>query len=67
MCLGAIISARINRLVLGGRKSRGRSKYGEYTVEKLIELTNVKDKLTLTTGVLQKKIEEIVNKWIDSK
>jgi len=67
MCLGAIISARINRLVLGGRKSRGGSKYGEYTVEKLIELTNVKDKLTLTTGVLQKKIEEIVNKWIDSK
>jgi len=67
MCLGAIISARINRLVLGGRKSRARSKYGEYTVEKLIKLTNVKDKLTLTTGVLQKKIEEIVNKWIDSK
>ena len=67
MCLGAIISARINRLVLGGRKSRGRSKYGEYTVEKLIELTKVQDKLTLTTGVLQKKIEEIVNKWIDSK
>lgn len=67
MCLGAIISARINRLVLGGRKSKRRSKYGEYTVEKLIELTNVKDKLTLTTGVLQKKIEEIVNKWIDSK
>ena len=67
MCLGAIISARINRLVLGGRKSKRRNQYGEYTVEKLIELTNVKDKLTLTTGVLQKKSEEIVNKWINSK
>jgi len=67
MCLGAIISARINRLVLGGRKSRRRSQYGKYTVEKLIELTNVKDKLTLTTGVLQKKSEGIVNQWIDSK
>lgn len=67
MCLGAIISARINRLVLGGRKSKRRSQYGEYTVEKLIELTNVKDKLTLTTGVLQKKSEGIVNQWIDSK
>ena len=67
MCLGAIISARINRLVLGGRKSKRRSQYGKYTVEKLIELTNVKDKLTLTTGVLQKKSEEIVNQWIDSK
>ena len=67
MCLGAIISARINRLVLGGRKSKRRSQYGEYTVEKLIELTNVKDKVTLTTGVLQKKSEEIVNKWINSK
>ena len=67
MCLGAIISARINRLVLGGRKSKRRSQYGEYTVEKLIELTNVKDKLTLTTGVLQKQSEEIVNTWINSK
>ena len=67
MCLGAIISARINRLVLGGRKSKRRSQYGEYTVEKLIELTNVKDRLTLTTGVLQKQSEEIVNTWINSK
>jgi len=67
MCLGAIISARINRLVLGGRKSKRRSQYGEYTVEKLIELTNVKDKLTLTTGILQKTSEKIVNQWIDSK
>ena len=67
MCLGAIISARINRLGLGGRKSRRGSQYGKYTVEKLIELTNVKDKLTLTTGILQKKSEKIVNQWIDSK
>ena len=67
MCLGAIISARINRLVLGGRKSRRGSQYGKYTVEKLIELTNVKDKLTLTTGILQKTSEKIVNQWIDSK
>ena len=67
MCLGAIISTRINRLVLGGRKSRRGSQYGKYTVEKLIELTNVKDKLTLTTGILQKKSEKIVNQWIDSK
>ena len=66
MCLGAIISARINRLVLGGRKSRRGSQYGKYTVEKLIELTNVKDKLTLTTGILQKTSEKIVNQWIDS-
>ena len=67
MCLGAIISARINRLVLGGRKSKRRNQYGEYTVEKLIELTNVKDRLALTTGVLQKQSEEIVNTWINSK
>ena len=67
MCLGAIISAQINRLVLGGRKSKRRNQYGEYTVEKLIELTNVKDRLALTTGVLQKQSEEIVNTWINSK
>ena len=67
MCLGAIIGARINRLVLGGRKSKKGSNYGQYTVEKLIELTNSQNKLTLTTGVMQKESEIIVNKWIKSK
>ena len=67
MCLGAIIGTRINRLVLGGRKSKKGSNYGQYTVEKLIELTNSQNKLTLTTGVMQKESEIIVNKWIESK
>ena len=67
MCLGAIIAARINRLVLGGRKSKQGGNYGQYTVEKLIEITNSQNKLILTTGVMQQESEKIVNKWIESK
>ena len=67
MCLGAIITARINRLVLGGRTSTRGSNYGKYTVEKLMKLTDVQNKLTLTTGVMQQESEKIVNKWIESK
>ena len=67
MCLGAIITARINRLVLGGRTSTRGSNYGKYTVEKLMKLTDVQNKLTLTTGILQRESEKIVNKWIESK
>ena len=67
MCLGAIITAEINRLVLGGRTSMRGSNYGKYTVEKLIKLTNVQNKLTLTTGIMQQESEKIVNKWMENK
>jgi len=67
MCLGGIITANINHLVLGGRKSKKGSNYGQYSVEKLIKLTNTQNKLTLTTGVMQKESEKIVNKWLESK
>jgi len=63
MCLGAIMAAGVSRLVLGGRGSGTGGQYSGYTVEKLIELANFGDKLSLTTGVLQKESEEIVNKW----
>ena len=70
MCLGAIITAEINRLVLGGRTSTKGSNYGKYTVEKLIKLTKqpfILNKLTLTTGIMQQESEKIVNKWMENK
>ena len=63
MCLGAIMTAEISRLVLGGRPSRVENQHNGYTVEKLIALANFGDKLSLTTGVLHKESEEILRKW----
>ena len=61
MCLGAIMAVGITRLVLGGRRKDGENQYSGYTVEKLINLANFGDKLSLTTGVLQLESEEILN------
>ena len=63
MCLGAIMAVGITRLVLGGRRKDGENQYSGYTVEKLINLANFGDKLSLTTGVLQLESEEILNIW----
>ncbi len=63
MCLGAIMAVGISRLVLGGRRRGGENQYNGYTVEKLINLANFGDKLSLTTGVLQIESEEILNIW----
>ena len=63
MCLGAIMAAGISRLVLGGRRKDSENQYNGYTVEKLINLANFENKLSLTTGVLQVESEEILNIW----
>ena len=63
MCLGAMMAARISRLVLGGRYNPAGSPYGDYSVEKLLELANWTSRLTLVTGVLQERCETFTNDW----
>lgn len=63
MCLGAIMSSGISRLVLGGRSKKHEGNYGEYSVEKLINLANYENKLSITTGILEKESELIVSNW----
>ena len=63
MCLGAIMAAGVSRLVLGGRFSGQRGQYSGYSVERLIELAEFQDKLSLTTGVLNEESEQFVGEW----
>ena len=63
MCMGAIMAAGVGRLVLGGRHRGQYSQYGDYRVEKLIELADFGDKITVTTGVLSEESERLVNEW----
>ena len=63
MCLGAIMAAGVSRLVLGGRFSGRGGQYSGYSVERLIELAEFQDKLSLTTGILNEESEQFVGEW----
>ncbi len=58
MCLGAINEAGITCLVLGGRHSKvGITRFGDYCVERMVELTN--SDLKLVTGIRENECEEM--------
>ena len=52
MCCGAILASGVFTLVLGARFSDGSSQWGDYAVEKLLEMTGGGDQLRVVTGVL---------------
>lgn len=52
MCCGAILAAGIPTLVLGGRPEPGSSRWGNYTLERLVELTARQKRVEIITGVL---------------
>ena len=59
MCCGAIMASGVHTLVMGARHDLAQSRWGAYTVEKLLELTNRADKLIVITGVLPKACADI--------
>jgi tRNA(adenine34) deaminase len=61
MCCGAILGTGISTLVLGGRPKSGTSRWGEYTLERLIKLTERDNKVEIITGVLSKECFDIRN------
>ena len=52
MCCGAILASGVSTLVLGARFSDGSSQWGDYAVEKLLEMTGRRDRLRVVSGVL---------------
>jgi tRNA(adenine34) deaminase len=52
MCCGAILASGITTLVMGARHTPTESRWGDYTIEKLIELANRGERITVVTGVL---------------
>ena len=52
MCCGAILASGVSTLVLGARFSDVSSQWGDYTVEKLLEMTGRRGHLRVITGVL---------------
>ncbi len=65
MCTGAIMVSRISTLVLGGRitAASGSGMFGEYRVEKMLDMARWQGNLELVTGILQDECQEIRTEW----
>ncbi len=52
MCCGAILASGISTLVMGGRPAPTERRWGEFSVERFIELAKRGDSIQVVTGVL---------------
>lgn len=59
MCCGAILASGITTLVMGARHAQAESRWGDYTVEKLIELAKRSGQITVVTGILTQECADI--------
>lgn len=59
MCIGAIINARINRLIFGARKKNRK----ELFIKKLLNSNELNHRLMLTEGVLEKECAETIHNF----
>ena len=63
MCAGAIMASGIGQLVLGARFEPAVSRWRGYAIERLIELAEWGDRLTLVTGVLPDECLRVRRAW----
>ena len=58
MCCGALMNANIATLVMGGRPDTEQTRWGGYTLERLVDLCEWSDNIEVVTGVL---VDECLN------
>jgi tRNA(adenine34) deaminase len=63
MCAGAIMASGIARLVLGARFQPTVSRWRGYAIERLIELAEWGDRLTVVTGVVPDECLKVRRDW----
>ena len=59
MCCGAILASGVSTLVLGARFSDVSSRWGDYSVEKLLEITGRDGQLRVITGVFPEQCHDL--------
>jgi tRNA(adenine34) deaminase len=59
MCCGAILASGISTLVMGGRPTLAERRWGEFTVERFIELAKRGDSIQVVTGILTQECVDI--------
>ena len=63
MCCGAIMTSGIATLVIGVRHDPATSRWGRFTVERLLELTGWEERLVVVTGVLTDECRRLRADW----
>jgi len=59
MCCGAILEGGITTLVMGARPAPGTGRWGDYTLERLMELVRRVSALEVVTGILTQECAAI--------
>jgi tRNA(adenine34) deaminase len=59
MCCGAILDSSISTLVMGGRPTPAERRWGDYTVERLIEVSKRSGTIQVVTGVLTQECVDV--------
>jgi tRNA(adenine34) deaminase len=52
MCCGALMNANISSVILGGRPDADQTRWGGYTMERLLEMCGWSGRMEVVTGVL---------------
>ena len=63
MCCGAIMASGISTVVMGARPEPSQRRYGDYTIEKLIQLARFEEKLEVVTGILPQACADVRRRW----
>ena len=63
MCCAAIMGAGIGTLVMGGRYQPSRGRWGDWGVERLIDLVGRSDSFQVVTGILVDECLSVSGKW----
>jgi len=59
MCCGAILASGISTLVMGGRPTPAERRWGEFTVERFVELAARGNSIEVVTGILPQECVDI--------
>ena len=63
MCCGAIMASGNSTVVMGARPEPSQRRYGDYTIEKLIELSGFEQKVQVVTGILPQECADVRRQW----
>ena len=63
MCCAAIMGSGIRTLVMGGRYQASSGRWGDWGVERLIDMVGWNDRMNVVTGVLVEECLAMSRKW----
>ena len=59
MCAGAIMNGNFEAVVMGGRPTPANTRWAQYTVEKIVEMSGWSDRLAVITGILSEECVDV--------